>query len=236
MLSSVDTGALSGFPADDFFVCRIRCLSEVYGDRDGFFLWADGEFTAVCLFDGVFTAFTSDGTDHEELRSFLSFFGSGRLLCSAGSALALGYVPGDRGFVMRCADCSDGAVDREFESPRTKSDYKAVYELTGQSGDFDLWFADIASRVNSGSADLRVARENGEIVSTACMAFSSDDIGILGAVATSPAHRGRGHASALVSFFLRRGVFLLCVETLVSFYERLGCVITDEWCEVDLNE
>lgn len=236
MLSSAGPGALSCFPSDDYFVCRIRCLCAVYGRRDGFFLWADGAFTAVCLFDGVFTVFTSDGTDHEELRSFLSFFGAGRLLCSAEAARALGYEASDSGVVMRCVEGPVRDDAREFERPRTKSDYRAVYELTGQSGDLDIWFADIASRVNRGSADLRVVRENGEIVSTACLLFSFDGIGVLGAVATAPAHRGRGHASAVVSSLTRKGVFLLCADALVSFYECLGYAVTDNWCEVDLNE
>ncbi|MBQ8026682.1 MAG: GNAT family N-acetyltransferase [Clostridia bacterium] len=225
---------LEEFCTDSFGINIVSMLKAYPPEMDICRYWIQitGDYltAAVCSCDGEVVISTNLKADFEELREFLNSIGYSTVFCQARDVVSLEMFACGCGQVLR----KENTVSEfdGFERPETASDYEEIYRLLDIKGEFDKWFADICRRVNSGTADMRVIRKDGKIVSTASLLHIAGDRAVLGAVATDKEYRGQGLATNLVNSFGGYTVYLRCLPALNSFYERLGYKCVDVWAEI----
>ena len=225
---------LKEFCTDSFGINIVSMLGAYPPELDIFRYWIQitGDYitAAVCAVDGEVVITTTLKADFEELREFLNTIGYSTILCQARDVVSLEMFACGCGQVLRKENTVSTFSD--FDKPENVSDYKEVYNLLEIRGEFDNWFADISRRVNCGTADMRVIRKDGKIVSTASLLHIAGDRAVLGAVATAKDYRGQGLATDLVNSFGGYTVYLRCLPALNSFYERSGYKCVDVWAEI----
>lgn len=224
---------LQAFCTDSFGISILALLSA-YPPELGlcrYWLQTDdnNNTTAVVCSNGGEVILCDGNADYDEIAGFLSVIGFSGLLCKEESAKRLGFDFNLCGITMHG---SFSESENHFEKPETTADYFKVYRLLGLDGSFGVWFADITRRILHGSADMRVIRVNGEIVSTACAVSISGGSRLIGAVATDEKHRGRGYASALVKALAGGDTYLRCMPELEGFYNKLGFERVGKWSVV----
>lgn len=225
---------LEEFCTDSFGINIVSMLRAYPPEMDICRYWIQitGDYltAAVCCYDGDVVISTTLRSDFEELREFLEALGYNNILCQARDVVSLEMFACGCGQVLRKDKQEPKNV--VYEKPETSADYKEVFDLLDIKGEFDPWFTDICRRINCGSADMRVIRKDGKIVSTASLLHIAGDRAILGAVATDKAYRGKGLASSLVNSFGGYTVYLRCLPALNKFYERIGYKCVDVWAEI----
>lgn len=225
---------LEEFCTDSFGINIVSMLRAYPPEEDICRYWIQitGDYltAAVCNYNGEVVISTNLKADFEELREFLEASGYSDILCQARDVVSLEMFACGCGQVLRKEDTD--AVPFDFERPETTADYEAVYNLLGIKGEFADWFADISRRINKGTADMRIIRRDGKIVSTASLLHIAGDRAVLGAVATDKEYRGQGLASGLVNSFGGYTVYLRCLPALNAFYERMGYKSVDVWAEI----
>lgn len=220
---------------EDSFGINILSMLKAYPpelDICRYWIQITGDYmtAAVCSYEGEVVISTTLKADFEELREFLDALGYSNILCQARDVVSLEMFACGCGQVLR-KDMADSQNDA-YEKPETASDYEEVYKLLDIKGEFDPWFTDICRRINCGTADMRVIRKDGRIVATASLLHIAGDKAVLGAVATDKEYRGQGLATSLVNSFGGYTVYLRCLPTLNSFYERMGYKCVDVWAEI----
>ncbi|MEE1284010.1 MAG: GNAT family N-acetyltransferase [Acutalibacteraceae bacterium] len=225
---------LEEFCTDSFGINIVSMLRAYPPEEDICRYWIQitGDYltAAVCNYNGEVVISTTLKADFEELREFLEASGYSDILCQARDVVSLEMFACGCGQVLRKEDTD--AVPFDFERPETTADYEAVYNLLGIKGEFADWFADISRRINKGTADMRIIRRDGKIVSTASLLHIAGDRAVLGAVATDKEYRGQGFATSLVNSFGGYTVYLRCLPALNAFYERMGYKSVDVWAEI----
>ena len=225
---------LEEFCTDSFGINIVSMLRAYPPEEDICRYWIQitGDYltAAVCNYNGEVVISTNLKADFEELREFLEASGYSDILCQARDVVSLEMFACGCGQVLRKEDTD--AVPFDFERPETTADYEAVYNLLGIKGEFADWFADISRRINKGTADMRIIRRDGKIVSTASLLHIAGDRAVLGAVATDKEYRGQGFATSLVNSFGGYTVYLRCLPALNGFYERMGYKSVDVWAEI----
>ncbi len=225
---------LEEFCTDSFGINIVSMLKVYPPELDICRYWIqinDDYLTAAVLaFEGEIVLSTTLKADFTELREFIETIGYSTVFCQARDVVSLEMFACGCGQVLR-KNSTVSEFD-DFERPQNLSDYREVFDLLEIDGDFDKWFSDISRRVNHGTADMRIIRKDGKIVSTASLLHIAGERAVLGAVATDKAYRGRGFASNLVNSFGGYTVYLRCLPALNSFYERLGYKCVDVWAEI----
>ncbi len=232
-----DINELSFLPADPY-AARITALAETYGtDYDFVLFWVqriDGvPVAAVSRIDGNATLCGLDGADFEELAGFLDAVGYSSLTFDARFSDSLGTVPQKTSFTVKytggASICNDALPDYN-----KKEIYSLLCECGFELGDYGAFLADICSRLNKSTASLAAAELDGRLCACAFALFEGEKSVLLGAVATSPAARGRGYASKLVGTLAEtkkgKEVFLFCRnDSLAEFYSKIGFEIVGRW-------
>ncbi len=225
---------LEEFCTDSFGLNIVSMLGAYPPELDICRYWIQitGDYltAAVCAVDGEVVISTTLKADFEELREFLGSIGYSTILCQARDVVSLEMFACGCGQVLRKENTVSTFSD--FERPEKVSDYKEIFDLLEIKGDYDKWFADISRRVNQGTADMRIIRRDGKIVSTASLLHIADDRAVLGAVATEKAYTGQGLATSLVNSFGGYTIYLRCLPALNGFYERMGYKCVDVWAEI----
>lgn len=219
----------------DSFGINIASMLRAYPPEEDicrYWIQITGDYitAAVCNYNGEVVISATLKADFEELREFLEASGYSDILCQARDVVSLEMFACGCGQVLRKENVD--AVPFDFECPETTADYEAVYNLLGIKGEFADWFADISRRINKGTADMRIIRRDGKIVSTASLLHIAGDRAVLGAVATDKEYRGQGLATSLVNSFGGYTIYLRCLPALNSFYERIGYKCVDVWAEI----
>lgn len=236
---------LTSFCERDVFGTRISACMTVYSTEYPFALFYLQEIgeqitAALCKIDGAMTICCAENADFEELSQFIKAVGFDSLLCDASVCDSLGLEPEKTGWIVEYCK-----TEKEFDN---HSAFFAVgFELSGvydilHRSDFDgldnraRWLSDVSFRVNRGAAKAAAVQEDGELAACAMVLFETQAAALIGAVATLPAHRGKGYAGALVTSLAReekaanKRVELLCASNgIVDFYQKLGFRITGEW-------
>lgn len=229
---------------------RLRALVDAYGlERPFLRIWTDGKGGFASLMDGAAVLSLPRGLD-EEWRLFLAMqlevksvrgtaedarrlADTGEWTVSAGAVTAPGSMLGDP------------ETTTETLSPREV--FPILTACFGKEAlpSFDAWYTDVSHRVRRRLCRLTGVREAGEPVACAmtvaeCGAAPCEPAyggaAVIGAVATLPAARGRGYASACVLTLTRqlmgegRRVFLSPKNgRAFQLYAGLGFVPCGEW-------
>ena len=193
-------------PASEAAV-KILCMAEAYGPERAFIHFWKGEGgLLLALLDG--TATLLPGTaEREELALFLSMQEEIRLL-RTDRETAVELAPLLPGWVVETGDVMTPA--RPF-SPVTASEWPAreIYPLLRECfGEtvppFEVWYGDVNHRQRHGFCRIAAVEAEGKPVASAMTTAECRGGAVIGAVATLPAYRGRGYASACVSSLTAR--------------------------------
>lgn len=201
---------------------------------------AAGSVTGVLLrLFGVWYAHLAPDADVQEVAAMLSMIAADAELCGEGASvcriaaalhLEMESVPFLRlrtavsARDARCVPAEGGAQLRE------------VYELIAKTGvfampEFEEFYLLRRTLIAKGLSRTRAIWKDGYIAATASVLFESPDAAMLGMVATDPACRGAGFATALVAALCAE----LCSESkqvyiasynpaALRIYERIGFV------------
>ena len=237
MISLINSRSeLSFLPADPY-TARITALCETYGTEQSFAMfWVQKidkiPVAAISRVDGNMTLFCKENADFEELSCFMNAVGYSTLTFDAEYAEKLGLNPQKSSFTVKYT----GGAERC--NVLTDYDKKEIYTLLTECcfelGDYKAFLADICARLNKSTASLVAAETEGKLSACAFALFEGEKSVLLGAVATSPAARGRGYASKLVGTLAEskkeKEVFLFCREdSLAEFYKKIGFETVGRW-------
>ncbi len=238
MISLINSkNELSFLPADPYSA-RITALAETYGTQQTFAMfWVQKinniPVAAICRVDGNMTLCCEESADFEELSCFVNAVGFSSLTFDAAYAEKLGIIPQKTSFTVKYtggAKVCDGLLS-DYEK---KEIYSLLCECGFELGDYNAFLADVCARLNKSTASLVAADDNGKLCACAFALFEGEKSVLLGAVATSPAARGRGYASKLVGTLAEmkkdKEVYLFCREdSLAEFYKKIGLETVGKW-------
>lgn len=227
---------LSFLPADPYSA-RITALAETYGTEQNFAMfWVqrmdDIPVAAISRVDGNMTLCCTRSADFEELSCFINAVGYSTLTFDLLLAEKLGIVPQKSSFTVRY---KGGATVYDVLTDYNKKDvYELLTECGFELGDYKSFLADVCARLNKSTASLVADEYEGILCACAFALFEGEKSVLLGAVATSPASRGRGCATKLVGTLAEtkkeKEVFLFCRnDSLVDFYKKIGFEPVGKW-------
>lgn len=216
----------------DIFSGKIKALALAYGFNYPFcrfFVQDCGGAIADYYGEGVLFA-PPDYSGGEELVHFLKASGMKSIIMSANTCEKAGLQSAaPKSLIM--AYCGE----KERERPvglRADLPYERVFDILkdGFSLDFDVWYPDVCHFVRHGIS--KVFAIPGK--ATATVMFSLDGVSLISFVASAEKERGKGYASALVSYIAaeeqKRGFtpYVICEKELCRFYEKAGFAISRE--------
>lgn len=237
MISLVNNrNELSFLPADPY-AARITALAETYGTEQSFAMfWVQRineiPVAAMSRVDGNMTLCCGENADFEELLYFMNAVGYSSLTFDKEYAGKLGITPQKTSFTVRY---TGGATAYDVLTDYDKKEiYALLTECGFELGDYNSFLADVCARLNKSTASLVAEENEGKLCGCAFALFEGEKSVLLGAVATSPAARGKGCASKLVGTLAEnkksKEVFLFCREdSLVNFYKKIGFEPIGKW-------
>ncbi|HIW74489.1 MAG TPA: GNAT family N-acetyltransferase [Firmicutes bacterium] len=241
---------LSRLIPDTEAAVRIRALADAYGPGLPFLrLWCDGEGGFASLMDGTMTLSLPRGLN-AEWAAFASMQPEAAGVRTDGeTARRLAAAGGWRvetGAVMAPGPAL-AAPRRDPETLTPREAYPVLAAcFAGSLPPFSAWYVDVSHRVRHGLCRLSGFKEGGAAVSTAmtvaecgpapCEPVPYGGAALIGAVATLPAGRGKGYASAAVLTLARgllaegRRVFLSPKNARAhALYAGIGFADAGEW-------
>ncbi len=234
-----DYSGLLTLPASPYSA-RVQALFASCPPCGGARFWVQGKSTAVSLVDGVMTVSCGKGCRYDELGEFIKVVSPGIVCAPLNCCERLGLQKVSSSYIVKFAGEAEKAPVVQPD------DYGGVYSLLGEcgfeTGSYGDFLAGIVPRVKAGRAQTAVKVINGELLATASALYIGEKSVLLGAVATSPASRGRGYASGLVSSLAAqyssagKEVFLFCRnDSLLGFYKKIGFAPAGKWAEARLG-
>ncbi len=222
---------LDFLPADPF-CAKITAFAMTYGFGYDFArFYIQGNNAALCRIDGNITLWANDNADYTEMREFLDIIGFSSIQAEESKLKALGYKTSDSSFIVRYGGKA-AAKPADF---KTDADFKKIYALLTESGfemgEYRDFLSDVCARLNKGTCTLG-ATGTDELRACAFRLFEGNKSVLLGAVATSPKHRGKGIASALVPYMAqgKKPSFLFCRnDSLLDFYTKCSFEKQGRW-------
>lgn len=180
---------------------RITAAAQVYGDTwQELRFWRGEGGSVLMLADGVATLHA--GEDAGDAALFLQMSPDVRTVrTDADTAQSLAAAWGTEaktGEVMKAA-CPLSPIGGA-EQPPIAALHPLLKEVFGADiPPFDVWYADVHHRARRGRFAAAAVMEGGQAVSCALVSAQTERVTLLGGVATAPAARGRGCASACVT-------------------------------------
>ena len=230
--------ALPPLPEDSDAAVKIAAKARAYGLSRPFLRVYAGEGGSVLsVMDGVATLYA--GSDADEALLFVCMSPDVHALrtdeeTAARFAASLG-TPCQTGVTMEYR--GDPMVNASAETLSPRDAYPLLAEVFGESlPPFDVWYADVSHRVRHDMCRIAGVTEQGKTVSCAMTVAETETVWMIGAVATHPACRGRGYASAVVRSLVASGqaagkrvLISPKNEAARSLYERLGFAVCGTW-------
>lgn len=224
----------------DETLLRIGGAARVYGvDRPFCRFWVNDDGGVLMVSEGIATLHL--GESFEEWAVFLTMSPDVHTVrtdaATAEKLAQLWNVQAVCGHVMRGENvllCGNAA---EAEPAAL---YPLICEVfTETIPPFDAWYADVHHRLRRGAFRSRAVCEEGRVLSCAMTVAECPDAVLLGAVATHPAARGKGLASACVTALTTayqeegKTVYISPKNAAAeALYQRLGFVVCGEWGRV----
>lgn len=235
------------------FGTKLYAQARIYGLWDGplevwLLMAEDRPVGAVSRLEGAFCVAAQPDAPLEELAEFVSLAG-GRCL------------EGPQPLVQRLAETVGGRLESSWILRAGRLPLSQLCERTGESQpcraqqldpvrqlhalatpgfprgeEADAWLVDASYRHRHGYADFYIQNKNSEVISTICILFKGASRCILGAMATHPAHRGRGYGGQMVRHALLEAAgqglepwLFTADDPLLDFYQPLGFAQEGRW-------
>lgn len=238
MIRAIPAAEAAALPPRSETLLRIAAAAQVYGGEwRALRFWRGDDGSVIALWDGTATLYAAE--DVEDALLFLTMSPDvcavrtdemtvGRLASMWGTRA----VSGD---VMRAAHPLTVVGAAENVSPAAV--YPLLHETFGEGvPPFDVWYADVHHRLRRGCFDAAAVTVGDTVVSCALTTAQTTAAVLLGGVATSPAFRGRGYASACVTRLAAqaqsagREVWISPKnESAAALYRRLGFGSCGRW-------
>ena len=205
------------------------------GNTDGVFCQElNGKNTLVFSLRGqtVTMCKLSEDANVEELLSFFEFYGIKNIL---SDFLIDGLQLGKRTVLKAQPRFSASKSIITLTAESVLKDYKNVFGLLSNNGDFAAWYPSFSRKINNAYACGVYAKEESVPVSCAVAPFISDGIGIVAGVYTEPSHRGKGYATGCIHALLSElksksvnTVYLWCEDKNINLYKNAGFTVCGE--------
>lgn len=130
--------------------------------------------------------------------------------------------------------------EEALEMPPLREVYLLLSNTFTNVPPFDSWYVDVSHRVRHGCCHIVGKYSKNELASVAMTVAETEDIALIGGVATLPSYRGKGLASSCITDLISR----LPQETVLiapssveaaQLYQKLGFVPYGTWAEVTLT-
>ena len=231
----------------DPFVCRILSLYQTYNPELAFVdYWMTADENGICTGaiarnGSNFILFLTDGSNLDEISSFLRVSGASGILCDGKYSLDYSGRESE-GVIMKI---SEPIMVDEEEPGFIVPDIKDVYDLLVKCAEegfmpppFDEFYVDINHRLRHQSIRMYGIEDNGTLAAVAMTVAESDNGAVLGAVACDPEYRRMGYASKAVKYTVNclvnenKTVFLHRSQNAnAAFYNKLGFTECGVWRE-----
>ncbi|MGN0687879.1 MAG: GNAT family N-acetyltransferase [Oscillospiraceae bacterium] len=212
-----DFGAL---PEKGIEAQKIRALYLAYGADYAFCRFYRDKSCYISILDGA-AVVCGDDFNIEELYSFLSMSGCHEIFCGEKTANSLSTLCDCRTDVLNLMQYRGEIYTEPLEYDMMLSD---IYRIIADGFDieFEPWYLDISHKVRHGIT--RCVSLDG--VCALLIQHNLNGEALLSQVATLKTQRRKGYASRLVkavsSAISPDDVFVICEDSLVSFYKSCG--------------
>lgn len=240
MIRTADSEALATLSPNSEAALRILGAVAAYGtDRSFCRFWTDENGGALMIAEGGATLHAPHGAD--EWLTFLTMSPEvhtvrtdGKTARTLADRWGVSATCGE--FMHAGAVALCGAAVITPPAPL----YPLISAVFGEAvPPFDSWYADVHHRWRHGRFHARAICEGDTVRSCAMTVAECDTAVLLGAVATHPAARGHGFASACVTALVqdcRHGGQEVYIspknEAAAALYARLGFTVCGEWGKV----
>lgn len=224
---------------------RICALVRAYGLNVPFIrFFADDEGALTSIMDGICTFYCAS-LPNDEWSAFLQMHSGIKIIRT--DAKTASYLAGEwhvsfvSGSVMRYDNVSSKRPLQESED--NGASLREIYGLLSAVFDsfpsFEGWYVDASHRVRHGCCHIAAEKDDGRLSSVAMTVAETEDMALIGGVATLPDDRGRGAASRCI----RRLIGLLTQSNILiapsdeysaRLYSKLGFVPWGTWAELIL--
>lgn len=192
--------------------------------------------------DGNFTLITTENTDFDEIKEFLSFFGCKSVVSDVPlSKAAKSYAL----FKSESNKFSENAFDYCFlNSASTVEEYREIHSLlfVDEKSDFDSWYCDFSKKTVNNDAKAICLKQGENIASIAAAPLIYKKTAIISGVYTLENCRSKGYSGATVHRLVEElkkenitEIYLWCEKHLEAFYDKLGFKrVGDVYIETEL--
>lgn len=240
MIRVASNEMLSALLPNNEAALRILGAVSVYGsDRPFCRFWTDENGGALMIAEGVATLYAPVFT--EEWETFLTMSPEVHTVrTDAVTAHKLAVCWGSEPLCGQVMRAQSVALCGESVVPTPAQLYPLIRAVFGEAvPPFDGWYADVHHRFRRGRFHARAVCEGENVLSCAMTVAECDVAVLLGAVATHPAARGRGYASACVTALTHtcresgKDVYISPKnDAAAALYTHLGFTVCGEWGKV----
>ncbi len=224
---------------------RACALKQAYGQDASFIqFFADDNGSIAALMDG-FLSFYCVGELTEEWCAFLLMHSDVRVIhTDAVTATAFAQKNGFplvQGAVYKLEKLSSG-TPLQFNYAELVP-FREIYALLSAVFDrvssFEPWYVDMSHRIRHGCCHIATEYADDRLISIAMTVAETEEIALIGGVATAQEYRGKGAASRcigrLISDLSQRTIFIAPDnERAERLYKTLGFTPCGTWAEVSL--
>lgn len=170
---------------------------------------------------------TTVRTDGQTAATIAKAWGTGRL--TTGVVM----TPGSQDALLKHPDNTEQSV----YAPPLRQVYQLLATVFGEAlPTFEVWYTDVHHRLRHRCCRIKAVEQGGQPVSAAMTVAECSTAAVIGAVATSPQHRGKGYAAicvtALAGELLREGKRVLLSpknDYARQLYESWGFTVCESW-------
>ncbi len=208
---------------------KIRALYSAYGaDYEFCKFYRQGD-SFISALDGAFLLCEAENADYAELSQFLTMQGFAELFCSEAAGKLINLQLDCRMELANLMQFQGGNYNAEFDENLALSDVYAILR-EGFEIPFESWYLDMSHRVRHGVS--RCCTLDGK--AALAVQHSINGEALISQVSTLAAERGKGYAKRLVTAvsvsLAPAEVFVVCEDSLTSFYEKCGFKAVGKKC------
>lgn len=253
MIISVDrsvdfTGSIKQMTAQNPFACRIISMYQSYKPDLAFVdYWLimnrSLNYTGAIARNGsVFVLYLTDGSDLEEVSSFMRVSGASGIICDGKYKLDFfGKSPKTGVILSKTEPFEPDGSGLTIVEPGIREAYYLIVRCADKHFKppcFEDFYVDVNHKLRHKTMRMYGVKEGGRLVAVAMTVAESKNGAVLGAVACDPGYRKNGYGSAIVKYISNRviadgkTVYLHRAKNAnESFYNKLGFSEYGSWSE-----
>ena len=227
-------------------VLRMVALKRAYGlDVPFIQYFADDNDSLAAIMDGFCVFYCADELNDEWRLFFMMHADIAVLHTDERTARAFnqaGQYSITTGKIL-CREQAESDFTLHSEKPE-RPPLSEVYALLSHTFDniprFDSWYVDASHKLRHGCCHINGMYHKNTLVSMAMTVAETEEIALIGGVATLPCYRGRGYASRCITELisqLSQKKILISPSNVTAelLYQKLGFVPFGTWAEVSLS-